>query len=66
MTDATTNRVLCRRGARELSIDETEVVVGAAAYNTLVCTGAVAGIITGTSTGPGDGDGCGDTDTDHS
>ena len=65
MTDATNNRVLCRRGARELTIDETEFVVGAAAYNTLVCTGAVAGALTRTTTGPGDGDGCSDHDTDH-
>jgi hypothetical protein len=64
MTDATSNRVLCRRGARELNIDETEFVVGAAPYNTLVCTDIVAGARTGTTTGPGDGDGCSDTDTD--
>ena len=64
MTDATSNRVLCRRGARELTIDETEFV-SAAAFNTLVCTAVVAGALTGTTTGPGDGDGCSDHDTDH-
>ena len=64
MTDATNNRVLCRRGARELTIDETEFVSGAV-YNTNVCTGAFAGALTGTTTGLGDGDGCSDHDTDH-
>jgi len=58
------NRVLCRRGARELTRDEAEFVNGAAAFNTLVCTALTA--LTATHTGPGDGDGCGDTDTDHS
>jgi hypothetical protein len=52
-------------GARELTVNETDFVAGAAAFNTLVCTGAVAGALTGTTTGPGDGDACGDTDTDH-
>ena len=59
------NRVLCRRGARELTISETEFVVGAQ-FHTLNCTAPAAAIITGTTTGPGDGDACGDTDTDHS
>jgi hypothetical protein len=65
MTANTSNRVLCRMGARELTVNETDFVAGAAAFNTLVCTGAVAGALTGTTTGPGDGDACGDTDTDH-
>lgn len=59
------NRVLCRRGARELTIAETVVVSGAQAH-TLVCTAITGGALTGTTTGPGDGDGCGDTDPDHS
>ncbi len=66
MTNQDNNRVLCRRGARELAVEEVEFVAGAGQFNTLVCTGAVAGALTGTSTGPGDGDACGDTDTDHS
>lgn len=65
MTRLDEKRVLCRRGARELTIDETKIVIGAQAH-TLVCTGPVGGALTGTTTGPGDGDGCSDTDTDHS
>ncbi|HLJ28167.1 MAG TPA: hypothetical protein VKY85_15755 [Candidatus Angelobacter sp.] len=65
MTHLDDNRVLCRRGARELTVDETEFVVAAGAVNTLVCTVPFPGIITGTHTGPGDGDACGDTDSDH-
>jgi hypothetical protein len=59
------NRVLSRMRARELTVNETEVVSGAL-FNTLVCTGAVAGAKSGTATGPGDGDGCSDSDTDFS
>ena len=59
------NRVLVRRGARKLTIDETEFVQGAF-FKTNVCTGPLGGLAgTGTTTGPGDGDGCGDVDTDH-
>lgn len=65
MTGTNNKRVLCRRGARELTVNETEFIIGAAAFNTQVCTGAVFGALTGTTTGLGDGDGCGDTDTDH-
>lgn len=64
MTNLEKNRVLCRRGARELTVDEA-AFVSAAAFNTLVCTAAVFGALTGTTTGPGDGDGCSDHDTDH-
>ena len=65
MTNSNDNRVLCRRGARELTFDETEFVSGAV-FKTLVCTGPLAGLAaTGTTTGPGDGDGCSDTDSDH-
>lgn len=50
-------RVLLRRGARELTLDEVDLV-GAGQSHTNVCS-----VITATSTGSGDGDGC--TDTDH-
>ncbi|HEY6251794.1 MAG TPA: hypothetical protein VI685_17690 [Candidatus Angelobacter sp.] len=60
------NRVLCRRGARELTMPETEFVVGAGGFHTLVCTAPIGALAaTGTTTGPGDGDGCSDTDSDH-
>lgn len=49
------DRVLARRGARELTRDEIEAVSGAFAH-TEVCTAAFA---TQTNTGLGDGDGCG-------
>ncbi|HLJ28170.1 MAG TPA: hypothetical protein VKY85_15770 [Candidatus Angelobacter sp.] len=62
MTHLETNRVLGRRGARELTIPETEFVGGA--FNTLVCTLAFD-VKTQTHTG-GDGDGCSDTDSDNS
>jgi hypothetical protein len=55
------NRVLLRTGARELTVEEVDVVGGA--FNTFVCTFAVA---THTHTGAGDGDACGDTDADAS
>jgi hypothetical protein len=54
------NRVLGRRGARELTTTEVDAVSGAA-LRTLVCTAPLA---TGTVTGLGDGDGCSDTDSD--
>lgn len=53
------NRVLGRRGARELEVSELEAVGGGLAAHTLVCTAALA---TTTVTGTGDGDGCSDTD----
>lgn len=60
------NRVLGRRGARELTFDETEFVMGAGGFRTNVCTGPLGGLAaTGTTTGPGDADGCSDTDSDH-
>jgi len=55
------NRVLGRRGARELEVAELEAVSGGLGFHTLVCTAALA---TPTVTGPGDGDGC--SDSDHS
>lgn len=55
------NRVFARNGARELTVQEVDVV--SAAFHTLVCTFAVA---TATHTGAGDGDGCGDADSDAS
>lgn len=65
MSNLNDHRVLCRMGARELTFDETELVLGAV-FNTLVCTGALGGLAaTGTMTGPGDGDGCSDHDSDH-
>ncbi|HSM86692.1 MAG TPA: hypothetical protein VLT16_11095 [Candidatus Limnocylindrales bacterium] len=53
------NRVLIRRGARELTITEVEYVSAAALAHTNVCTAIMA---TATATGLGDGDGCSDTD----
>jgi hypothetical protein len=53
------SRVLSRLGARELTVEETELVAGSLLYHTNVCTGVLA---TTTLTGPGDGDGCSDTD----
>lgn len=58
-------RVLCRRGARELTTTEAEFVYGAAGYQTLVCTLPAFNAKTNTHTG-GDGDGCSDTDSDNS
>jgi hypothetical protein len=63
MANLDTNRVLCRRGARELTVVEAEFVNGAAAFNTLVCTISAFNVKTQTHTG-GDGDGCSDTDSD--
>jgi hypothetical protein len=54
------NRVLIRLGARELSREEIEIVNGARAAHTDVCT-----LATMTTTGSGDGDGCSDMDSDH-
>jgi hypothetical protein len=57
-------RVLLRRGARELTAEETDQVSAAEmAFKTLVCTALMR---TATVTGPGDGDGCSDSDTDTS
>jgi hypothetical protein len=51
-------RVLARRGARELTLKEIEAVSGAALLaHTNVCTAALA---TPIHTSIGDGDGCGD------
>ena len=50
-----TDRVLARRGARELTLEELDIVSGAA--HTTVCTAAMS---TKVHTGAGDGDGCGD------
>ena len=58
-TGKTPDRVLARRGARELTREEVEAVSGAFAHTTN-CTGAFA---TQTHTGIGDGDGCGDIDS---
>ena len=55
------SRVLCRVGARELTIDEADFVSAAMGFRTTVCT---AIMVTATATGPGDGDGCSDTDRD--
>jgi hypothetical protein len=54
------NRVLCRQGARELTIHEMEIVNGAFAH-TNVCSAIGVNAATLTHTG-GDGDGCSDTD----
>jgi len=51
--------VLARAGARELTIEEVEMVSGSGVAHTNVCTGILA---TTTITGTGDGDGCRDTD----
>lgn len=55
------NRVLARKGARELTIDEIDQVSAAMQAHTNVCTAIMA---TATATGSGDGDGCSDTDKD--
>jgi len=54
-------RVRCRKGARELTIEEVDFVSAAMIAHTNVCTAIMA---TATATGPGDGDGCSDTDKD--
>ena len=54
-------RVLCRKGARELTIEEVDFVSAAMLAHTNVCTDIM---VTATATGPGDGDGCSDTDRD--
>ena len=56
------DRVLARRGARELTREEVEMVSGACQAHTTVCTAAYA---TQTHTGLGDGDGCGDVDSSY-
>jgi hypothetical protein len=56
------NRVLARAGARELTIDEADLVSAGIQVHTDLCTAIMA---TATVTGPGDGDGCSDTDADH-
>ena len=53
------NRVLVRKGARELTIDEIDQVSAAMRAHTNVCTAIMA---TATATGSGDGDGCSDSD----
>lgn len=65
MANHENNRVLNRRGARELTAPEAEFVYGAAMFNTLVCTGPFFNVKTQTHTG-GDGDGCSDSDSDNS
>ncbi|HZU33899.1 MAG TPA: hypothetical protein VFB79_22490 [Candidatus Angelobacter sp.] len=57
MSKLENNRVLVRNGARELTVEEINIV--SAAAHTNVCTAATA---TATHTGAGDGDGCGDSD----
>lgn len=57
------NRVLARKGARELAIDEIDQVSAAMQAHTNVCTAIMANA---THTGAGDGDGCSDTDRDAS
>jgi hypothetical protein len=60
MSSQTDNRVLCRRGARQLTLDEAEYVTAAGIAHTNVCSAIT--MATATQTGPGDGDACGDTD----
>ena len=55
------NRVLVRKGARELTVDEIDQVSAAMQNHTNVCTAAMP---FATVTGSGDGDGCSDTDKD--
>lgn len=59
MASGNENRVLVRRGAREVTASELEQVNGAGFVHTNVCSAILA---TSTITGPGDGDACGDTD----
>lgn len=61
MSKPENNRVLCRLGARELTLDEAAYVTAAGfPAHTNVCS--VITMATATHTGPGDGDACGDTD----
>jgi hypothetical protein len=53
------NRVLSRKGARELTREEMEFVGGSSIPHTNVCS--FVSLVT-TQTGPGDGDACGDLD----
>jgi hypothetical protein len=53
------NRVLARKGARELTVNEIDQVSAAMQNHTNVCTAIMA---TATATGSGDGDGCSDSD----
>ncbi len=58
MSDHENNRVLGRKGARELTVEETEIVSGSLQFQTLLCTAMQT-----TAARPGDGDGCnGDMD----
>jgi hypothetical protein len=55
------NRVLCRIGARELTVTEAELVSAGAGAHTNVCSNIGLNAATLTHTG-GDGDGCSDSD----
>jgi len=55
-------RVLGRKGARELALDEVMLVTGA--YNTFVCSFPLPPL-THTGPGAGDGDACGNGDIDN-
>ncbi len=58
MSNHENNRVLSRLGARELTVEETEIVSGSLQFHTLLCTAMQT-----TAASPGDGDGCnGDMD----
>jgi hypothetical protein len=57
------DRVLCRRGARELTRDEAEVVDGAFS-NTSICSFIRFNSLTQTHTGADCDNSPGDTDTD--
>ena len=61
MSKQENSRVLARVGARELTVNELDVV--SAGAHTNVCSAVMA---TASHTGFGDGDGCSDTDTDLS
>lgn len=57
MPNHETNRVLSRKGARELTMPEIEQVAGSLQFQTLLCTAMQT-----TGAAPGDGDGC---NSDH-
>jgi hypothetical protein len=59
MSNHENNRVLIRKGARELSMPEIEQVAGSFQVHTLICTA-----MNTTGHAPGDGDGC-NADHDH-
>lgn len=57
-------RVLGRRGARMLTVEETAIVSGSIGFHTNVCSIPLPPL-TATGPGAGDGDACGNGDIDQ-